>query len=291
MKKTFLIGIALTGMFFSGSAQNVSISGNKFTVNGQPIYFNGINTPWQGWDDFGNTSFAPSWWRTEFQSCVTNKVNLARVWIHCDGYYSPTTNTDGSVTASPALFWSTMDSLVAISKAAKVYIMPCLWSFDMVKNTYSTYQKYRNLISSKANIQSYIDNFLIPLVKRYNSEPYSVAWEICNEPEWMFENAEDGPQTVANVQLLHAMYAAAMHKNSTKYVTTGSACVKWNSDLYKGTGDNAGNVWSDVALQTIANDPLAKLDFWQFHWYSWVTQWFSSPYQQTPAYYQLNDKP
>ena len=291
MKKTFLIGIALIAMFFSVRAQNVSISGNQFTVNGKQIWFNGINVPWDNWDDFGGT-FVPSWWNTEFQNYVDNKINLARVWIHCEGRVSPTTNADGSVTGASAQFWSNMDSLIAISRAKKVYIMPCLWSFDMVKNTNSaTYQQYRNLINSQANIQTYIDNFIIPLVKRYNSEPYILAWEICNEPEWMFENAEDGPIPVANVQRLHAMVAAAIHKNSTKYVTTGSACVKWNSYLYQNSGDNAGNVWGDTTLQRIYNDPQAKLDFWQIHWYAWMEQWFQSPYTNTTVGFKIDDKP
>src|ERR1035437_7410509 len=291
MKKTFLIGIALIAMFFSVRAQNVSISGNQFTVNGKQIWFNGINVPWNNWDDFGG-NFVQSWWASEFQKYVDNKINLARVWIHCEGRVSPTINADGSVTGTSAQFWANMDSLVAISRAKKVYIMPCLWSFDMVKNSnQATYQQYRNLINSQANIQTYIDKFLIPLVKRYNSEPYIMAWEICNEPEWMFENSEDGPIPIANVQRLHAMCAAAIHKNSTKYVTTGSACVKWNSYLYQNSGDNAGNVWGDTTLQRVYNDPQAKLDFWQIHWYPWMSQWFQSPYQKTTAAFQIDEKP
>jgi uncharacterized protein YjdB len=278
-------------MFFSVRAQNVSISGNQFTVNGKQIWFNGINVPWGNWDDFGG-NFVQSWWTSEFQNYVDNKINLARVWIHCEGRVSPTTNADGSVTGASAQFWANMDSLVAISRAKKVYIMPCLWSFDMVKNSnQATFQQYRNLINSQANIQTYINNFIIPLVKRYNSEPYILAWEICNEPEWMFENAEDGPIPIANVQRLHAMVAAAIHKNSTKFVTTGSACVKWNSYLYQNSGDNAGNVWGDTTLQRIYNDPQAKLDFWQIHWYAWMEQWFQSPYTNTTVGFKIDDKP
>jgi uncharacterized protein YjdB len=289
--KMFLLGIFLIVATMLGQSQTVSISGNKFTVGGNQIWFNGINTPWQNWADFGG-GFTPQWWRTEFQKYVDSKINLARVWIHCNGMNSPTTNENGSVTGASASFWTHMDSLVAISKAKKLYILPCLWSFDMVKNTNtSTYQRYRNLINSQANIQTYIDNFLIPLVKRYNSEPYVLGWEICNEPEWMFQNSENGPIPKANVQRLHAMCAAAIHKNCTKPVTTGSSSVKWNSPLYEGTGDNAGNVWGNSALQAVYNDPQAFMDFWQVHWYPWMTQWYYSPFQRTTQYYLIDDKP
>ena len=235
MQKRIGVCIALLLIVVSSHAQTVSITGNQFTVNGKTIWFNGINTPWHNWADFGG-SFVPSWWRSEFQRYADNKINLARVWIHCSGTNSPATNSDGSVTGASAAFWTNMDSLIAISKAKKVYILPCLWSFDMVKNSnQSTYQRYRNLLNSQSNIQSYVDNFLIPLVKRYNNEPYVLGWEICNEPEWMFKNSENGPMSKQSVQLLHAMCAAAIHKNCTKPVTTGSSCVKWNSPLYENT--------------------------------------------------------
>lgn len=282
----FCVALAMTG-----HSQTVSITGNRFTVNGQPIWFNGINTPWHNWADFGG-NFTPSWWRDEFQRYVDNRINLARVWIHCDGSNNPATNPDGSVTGVNVSFWAHMDSLVAISKEKKVYILPCLWSFDMVKNTNtSTYQRYRNLVNSQANIQSYIDNFLIPLIQRYDNEPYILGWEICNEPEWMFKNAENGPMPKESIQRLHAMCAAAVHKNCTKPVTTGSSCVKWNSPLYEGTGDDAGNVWSAAALQAVYNDPDAFMDFYQIHWYPWMTQWFYSPFQQTTQFYQIDDRP
>jgi len=291
MKKIYIVMMALFAISISMRAQTVSINGNQFNANGKQIWFNGINTPWNNWADFGG-NFVQSWWTGEFQKYVDNKINLARVWIHCEGSNSPTTNSDGSVTGASAQFWSNMDTLVSISRAKKVYVLPCLWSFDMVKNSnQATYQKYRNLINSQANIQTYITNFLIPLVKRYINEPYVMGWEISNEPEWMFENAEDGPIPVVNVQRLHAMCAAAIHKNCSKPVTTGSACVKWNSYLYQNSGDNAGNVWGDTTLQRVYNDPQAKLDFWEIHWYPWMSQWFQSPYQKTSVAFQIDDKP
>lgn len=291
MEKRVTIYILLSMVLMMTShAQTVSITGNQFTVNGQPIWFNGINTPWHNWADLGG-NFDPSWWRDEFQRYADSKINLARVWIHCEGSNSPSTNTNGFVTGASASFWTHFDSLVAISKEKKVYILPCLWSFDMVKNTYPTFQRYRNLVSSQANIQSYVDNFLVPLIQRYDDEPYVLGWEICNEPEWMFKNAENGPMSKENIQRLHAMCAAAIHKNCTKPVTTGASSVKWNSPLYENTGDDAGNVWGEAALQAVYNDPDAFMDFYQVHWYPWMTQWYYSPFQRTTEFYQIDDRP
>src|SRR5512146_2741974 len=114
MRKFLLLTIAMVAMFVTGKAQTVSISGNQFTVNGKQIWFNGINVPWHNWADFGG-NFVQSWWTSEFQRYVDNKINLARVWIHCNGMNSPTTSSSGSVTGASAQFWANMDTLIAIS--------------------------------------------------------------------------------------------------------------------------------------------------------------------------------
>ncbi|MGD9223305.1 MAG: hypothetical protein PVH22_08670, partial [Desulfobacteraceae bacterium] len=70
-------------------SQEVSISGNHFVVNGSQIWFNGINTPWHLFGDFGRTDFDYQWWTDEFARYSANHINLARVWIHCSGEVSP----------------------------------------------------------------------------------------------------------------------------------------------------------------------------------------------------------
>ncbi len=290
MKRTILF-FYLLNLLSPIHSQNVSINKNIFVVEGKQIWFNGINTPWHYFNDFGG-HFNYSWWNNEFQKYADNKINLVRIWIHCSGLLSPTVNDSGYVTGVNAQFWTDMDSLIAISKSKKIYILPSLWSFEMVKNTQSTYKKYRNLLKNQKNIISYVDNFLIPLVKRYNNEPYILGWEICNEPEWIFEKEEDGMFPRQSVQLLHALCASAIHKNSNKPVTTGASSVKWNSDIYTtDAGPNAGNCWSDSALQLVYNDPKAYLDFYQIHWYPWQTKYFSSPYQHTTSYWKISDRP
>jgi len=272
-------------------AQNVTINGNKFNVSGKEIWFNGINTPWHLFDDFGRNDFDSTWWASEFELYATNNINLARVWIHGSGEVSPDIDDNGYVSGANDLFWEHMDVLMSLASKNKVYVMPALFSFDITKETYSTHNKWRLFLQSKENIQSYIDNVLTPLVKRYENEPYLLGWEICNEPEWMFENSEHGPQEFSDIQLFHALLAAAIHKNTTKYVTTGSAAPKWNSPIYDSWGDNEGNMFSDEALSTIADDELAYLDFYQYHWYPWQTEWMSSPFTQTTTEYEVDDRP
>lgn len=194
----------------------------------RPIWFNGIYTPWHHFDDFGGR-FERAWWENEFDRYGENHINLARVWIHCSGKYSPDITEDGFVTGANEQFRKDMDDLFAIARERKIYVLPALWSFDMTQEKYPTMSKYRKLVADTVNLRSYIDHFLIPLVKRYNDEEYMLGWEICNEPEWLFDNTDKGNFTVEQVQLFHAMFAAAIHKYSDKPVTTGSASPKWNS--------------------------------------------------------------
>jgi uncharacterized protein YjdB len=147
------------------------------------------------------------------------------------------------------------------------------------------------MLASPAKIQSFIDKVIIPLVKRYDGEPYLLGWEICNEPEWMFENAECGPVAFDDVRRLHAMVAAAIHKNCSHYVTTGSAAPKWNAPIYDNWGDREGDAWSAASLQSVYNDPAAYLDFYQYHWYPWQTQWMASPFTQTTVQYGVDFLP
>jgi hypothetical protein len=50
-------------------------------------------------------------------------------------------------------------------------------------------------------------------------------------------------------------------------------------------------VYSDSALSSSINNSNAYLDFYQYHWYPWQTQWFESPFTQTTEEYQVDDRP
>lgn len=290
MKKLLFILFVFT-VFITANAQEVSISGNKFIVSGNEIWFNGINTPWHLFSDFGRSDFDPTWWEDEFERYVENHINLARVWIHCSGDVSPDIDETGYVSGASDKFWEDMDHLIQVSRYNQVYVLPALFSFDITKNTYQYYERWRAWLQSPDNIQSYIDNVLIPMVQRYDDEPYLLAWEICNEPEWMFENEEHGPQSFSDVQTMHAMLAAAIHKNCSKMVTTGSAAPKWNSPIYDDWGEYEGNMFSDEALSSTIDDDDAYLDFYQYHWYPWQSEWFASPFTQTTVEYGVDDRP
>ncbi len=162
-----------------------------------------------------------------------------------------------------------------------------MMSFDHCRDNHANYMNWRNIINREEATKTYIDNYLVPFLNRYKDNPYLFAIDLCNEPEWISENAEDGKLPVKNLQRFFSMCAAAVHHYSKVPVTIGSACIKWNSDN-KGY---VGNYWKNEALQAAWNDPKAYLDFYCVHYYGWVHKYFKSPYEMSPADYGINDRP
>jgi hypothetical protein len=285
-KKGILILTLIAGFVFSLFSQTISIRGTGFYVDtSRRIWLNGANTPWNKWNDFGG-NFDRNWWNNHFLTLKNYGINCSRIWFSCDGKGAVKTDSSGVIGLSPT-FFKDCDSLFAIARRNGIYIDATMISFDHFKNPNENYQNWRNIITNQAASQTFIDKYLIPFVDRYKNDPYLFAIDLCNEPEWVSENKEDGQLPVGNLQRFFAMCAAAVHSNSKVLVTIGSACIKWNSDM-KGC---VGNYWKNAALQAAFDNPKAYLDFYCIHYYSWVHKWFKSPYELSPADYEINDKP
>lgn len=293
-KLAFLLAFLLL-CFTTSYSQWVSIGGNKFYVDGKEIFFNGVNTAWQpqaDWSlDFLGRNFDPGWWNSELQRYVDSRINLARIWVHGAGNYSPALNGDGMVIGASSQFWSQMDQLVAIARQKKVYLMITFWSFDMVKDQGSWYyNQYRQIINDVNKTQWYVDNFLRPFVQRYENEPYVMGYDICNEPEHMWRDANCGNLNRNNVVRFVARCAAGINQYSAKPVTVGSMWILFNSAKYSGWDTYAGNNYSNASLQAQYNNSNAYLDFWSPHWYQWQSS--GGPFNTTIGVWMDNgDKP
>lgn len=281
--------ILLLLVFFSGlalSAQHITIQQNQFYAgNGMRIWLNGVNTPWHHWNEFGE-HFDRSWWESHFQTLESYGINCTRVWISCSGAGAVKTDSSGVTGLAPD-FFKDCDSLFAIAGRHKIYIDATMMSFDHCKGPNPNYLNWRKIITNPSASQSFIDKYLVPFVNRYKTNPYLFAIDLCNEPEWISENREDGKLPVIDLQRFFAMCAAAVHACSQLPVTVGSACIKWNSEV----AGCVGNYWKNDALQAAYNDPKAFLDFYCIHYYAWVHPWFKSPFEKSPADYGINDKP
>ncbi|HCY41932.1 MAG TPA: cellulase (glycosyl hydrolase family 5) [Prolixibacteraceae bacterium] len=267
------------------SAQFVTVSGNKFLVDGKEIIMNGANTPWNKWNDFGG-SYTSSWWDAEFQKIKAAGGNSTRIWISCNGEVGLLIASDGAVTGATAAFWSNLDDMFRLAQKNKIYIKATLISFDHFKNSHTNYQRWRNMIQNDDKVTSFVDNYVVPFTNRYKDNPYLWAIDVCNEIEWVNQDAAMGNIAWNRLQYFVARVASAVHDNSKVLVTLGSAAIKWNSDKFE------GNFWSDAKLKAQYNKDNAKLDFYSPHFYGWVVKWFGNfALNKTPADYGINDRP
>ena len=270
---------------YSATTERITVNGTQFSKCGQRVWMCGANTPWDNWNDFGG-SYDSAWWNTHFSQFNTNGLNSTRVWITCSGEVGINIDTAGYVSGATAAHWADLDDYFSKANANGVYVMATLISFDHFKNTYTTYQRWRNWINSDANIDSYINNYLIPFVNRYKDNPALWSIDLTNEPEWATTD-EGGTIAWARFQTFWAKAAKAIHDNSPILVTVGMGIIKYNSD----NAGMSGNKVSDAALQARLNDPAAKLDYYSPHWYSWMDPYWTILMYTTPAYYGINTKP
>jgi hypothetical protein len=243
---------------------------------------NGANTPWNNWNDFGG-SYNATWWSDHFQQLHDAGVNSVRVWITCSGEVGINISDAGVVSGATDKHWTDLDSFFQIAQQKQIYIMATLISFDHFKNTYSTYNKWRNWINSDSNIDSYMTNYLIPFVNRYESNPYLWSIDLANEPDWIYENAEVGQIQWPRLQSYFARASRAIHENSPVLVTVGMGMPKYNSACANGC---QGNMISDSALKAVVNDPDVYIDFYSSHYYPWQDPYFGGiPFSKSPAAY------
>jgi hypothetical protein len=290
-----LMCLTLFGNGASAAAPGrIYVQGTKLMVDARPIYLNGANTPWHFWNEFGSengNNYDHAWWNSEFARLKAKGINSVRIWISCDGTEQPQSNSSG-VSSVSSKFWSDMDDLMGLASVHHIYVMATMVSFDHVKpwtwdpvtNAHSTiFNNWLAVYNTSAGVQTILDQYIVPFVKRYKDNPYLFAIDLCNEPEWMSENY--GSVTVANMQRYVARAAAAIHRSGSQVlVTVGSASIKWNSEKF-----GIGNYWSDANLQKQFVDNQAFLDFYQIHYYIWMEPYY--PLRTSAVNNGITDKP
>lgn len=273
-------------MIHISHSQKITIKNNKFQVNGKEIFLNGLNSPWQNDPyfriDFIDTDyFDIQFWKDEFAKMEQNKVNTVRIWIHSIGNHTPQYDNNGFALQPSTRFYQHLDAVISEAANKKIYVLPTMWSFDMVIRAGSghlgsnQFQENRNVLRDTNKLTSYVNNVLGPVVERYKDNPYVLGFDIINEPEHMWENANnwvDGEINRDHVVRFIARCAAKIHEVSNDMlVTVGSKWNIYNSDRYTGWGGVAhtGDNLSDNALQAQFDNNKAYLDFYSMHWYQW----------------------
>lgn len=252
----------------------IRVEGTKFTVDGKELWINGVNTPWQNWNDFGG-NFDADFWDSHFAQLKEDGVNATRIWVNCNGMSIVRLRSDGTVQAVDEDHWTDLDTLFGLAEKHGIYIMATILSFDHFKDGNSGCENYRAMIQSDEATQSYIDSYVIPFVKRYGGNPMLWSIDLMNEPDWVYENDECGKVGIEHLCNFFAKCAAAIHDNSDELVTVGWGMIKYISDKYE------GNYSSDEFMKSLAGDS-AYLDFYSPHYYFWQNSFLGYPFETTP---------
>ncbi len=264
-----------------GSAR-ITVENGHFKAGGKDIWMCGTNTPWDNWDDFGR-DFDAAFWREHFAALREAGINSSRVWILCSGSYGIQFDETGAVTGMTDKFWNDVDQLMAIAAEEKIYIMATLMSFDCCKTGNKNYKRFRAMIQDDALTESYVQNYVIPFAKRYDSNDYLYSIDLCNEPDWIHENAESGKIDWKPLVAFFGKCAQGIHQNSDILVTTGIGYIPNNSD------ERGTNVVSDQLLEYYAGAD-SYMDFYSVHFYDWMIEWHKNPFMLSPKDYGLDTK-
>ena len=259
----------------------VSVDGTEFVVGGETLWINGVNTPWDQWNDFGG-NFNYAFWDLHFQELEDTGINATRIWINCSSMVGVILNEDGSFNSVTDSHWQDLDVLFTIAKKHGIYIMATLLSFDHFKDENDYYDYWRSMITDSDNIGSFVEGYVVPFVERYDSCDYLWSVDLMNEPDWVYENEECGQIGWENISNYFARAAAAIHENSDVLVTVGFGVVKYNSDSYE------GNYGSDEYLQSLSGNENSYLDFYSTHFYNWELPYYGLPYIGSPTDFLLD---
>lgn len=268
-----------------GSAK-VKIDGTKFMVGDKELWLNGVNSPWDKWNDFGG-GFNFEFWQDHFQKLHDSGVNAARIWIICNGDVGMAISADGTFDGATTAHWEDLDNLFYLAEQYQIYIMATVQSFDNFKDQNQNYQAWRTLIQDSDKTDMFVDNYIVPLVQRYGKSDYFWSVDLCNEPDWIVENEECGKLDWLYLEQYYAKAAAAIHANSDVLVTVGLGMIKYNSDSQQ------GNKISDSELQNVLSGDkydksLAYVDFYSTHWYTWMQGMWGYPFSESPTDFGLD---
>ncbi|HLF13733.1 MAG TPA: T9SS type A sorting domain-containing protein [Bacteroidota bacterium] len=198
----------------------------------------GANVAWVSFaNDIGPGSTNFTTFQRYFDSVHAAGGNVMRLWLHTNGATTPAFGTDGKVTGPGTNTISDLRQILDLADARDVGLVLCLWSFDMLRESFGTTITDRSLLmlTDSSARAAYIQNALVPMVSALAGHPGIVSWEVFNEAEGMSnEHGWSGIRRVSmrNIQIFVNQVAGAIHRaDPTARVTTGAWAFIAMSDV------------------------------------------------------------
>jgi hypothetical protein len=291
----------------SSAADTCPAPDGGVTVNCKKRFMYGVNYAWSSTNSNANfgTDFGglATWSKqgvaatktariTDMTDMRDNGVDVVRWWMFPalagDGLKFDSSKTPTGIGGTLV---DDINAALDIAATLDMHIKLTLFSFDSFWNEFVsggvTFPSLKPIITDATKRAALIAKIVAPIAQAVESSPNRdrmIAWDVINEPEWSItgsdpygdqafdptstgsDNKTMGTVAFADMETFVKDVVTALHANSSAPVTVGSAAVKW------------AKAWSKVGL-----------DFYDFHWYGWVDQYF--PHTKTPTDYKVDDKP
>jgi hypothetical protein len=290
-------GGATGGAGATGSA-GAAGTGGKAGTGGSPglggngskaicSFASGLNIAWVNFaNDVPNPNIAA--FNTIFTNTYAAGGRVVRWWFHTNGATTPGYASDGTVRP---IQQSHKDGIKAILDAAAsngVQLVISLWSFDMLQdNAGAAHTNNSRLLEEDKIRQSYIDNYLTPLVTFTKGHPGLYAYEIFNEPEGMSPSGWATYRTTqAAIQKCVNWFTDAIRAaDPSVFVTTSAQTFDYCSNGISGKS----SWYSDSALRGVGGRQNGVLDFYEVHYYT-SNGTSNSPFMNAASHWGLTDK-
>jgi len=225
-------------------------------------YLLGVNYPWLHYGhDFGETAWGHDGASatatkdqidSDFAYLKSHGVHVVRWFLFADCRAAPEFDANGLATGYDEHFYADVDAALTIAEKHGVCLILTLLDFhlcDKAKVEGGVQLGGRaSVITDSSKRQAFLDNALMPLLRRYGERKCIIAWDVMNEPEGAMDIA--GGRWVEEPVPPDAMRAFVdevvrhIHTYSSQLATVGAAS---RGMLSNWTGSN--------------------LDFYQFHYY------------------------